>query len=410
MTEAKVPSASAAPSALTWAQVCKECGQAHGGQENHLYEYQDEVDDELVCHICLQPLLKPMDTPCGHTYCFHCLSSFLREQDFCPVDRQRLQLHQCRASSLLVRNLLDKLSVACPFHAHCQQLMQRCELQPHLHNRCPAFRKLREEAEKRKRPSWNELKGVRSEGEPGGDPKHAPSPSRTATQRGGTAEPGLVNPAFEESEDEAPLRSSLVAESNVVEIYREEAEEELGIRIVGGKDTPLGNIVIQEILRDSLAARDGKLAPGDHILEVNDVNVACIPHSRAIAVLRRPCAHLRLTVMQEKGFSPRNPRPEHHSTPTSSPSSHGSAPNPHSGSTVIQVTLVKRDRSEPLGIKLIRKSEEPGVFILDLLVGAWPPRTASCATATRCWPSTGTTCGTGRRRAPPKSSRPARFG
>ncbi|KAJ8351226.1 hypothetical protein SKAU_G00227020 [Synaphobranchus kaupii] len=381
MTETKTPSAL---TGLTWAQVCKECGQGHGGQENHLYEYQDEVDDELICHICLQPLLRPMDTPCGHTYCFQCLSSFLREQDFCPVDRQRLQLHQCRPSSLLVRNLLDKLSVLCPFHTHCLQQMQRCELQPHLHNRCPAFRKLREEAERRKRPSWNELKG-RAEGEPVADGKHPPTLSRTANSRGtaepGLVNPGLVNPAFEESEDEAPLRSSLVAEANVVEIYRDEPEEELGVRIVGGKDTPLGNIVIQEVLRDSIAARDGKLAPGDHILEVNDVNVACVPHRWAIAVLRRPCSQLRLTVMQEKGFSTRNPRPEHHPPPTTStaPPSHSPAPNsnsnsnpapnPHPGSTVIQVTLVKRERSEPLGIKLIRKSEEPGVFILDLLTG-----------------------------------------
>lgn len=61
-----------------------------------------------------------------------------------------------------------------------------------------------------------------------------------------------------------------MAESNVVELYREEPEEELGLRIVGGKDTPLGNIVIQEIVRDSIAARDGRLAPGDHILEVKE--------------------------------------------------------------------------------------------------------------------------------------------
>lgn len=68
--------------------------------------------------------------------------------------------------------------------------------------------------------------------------------------------------------DNTPLRSSLVAEANVVELFRDEPDEELGLRIVGGKDTPLGNIVIQEIVRDSLAARDGRLAPGDHILEV----------------------------------------------------------------------------------------------------------------------------------------------
>ncbi|XP_021416809.2 ligand of Numb protein X 2 [Oncorhynchus mykiss] len=374
MTEPMVPSSSSS-AGLTWAKMCKECGQQHeGGQENHLFEYQDEVDDELVCHICLQPLLQPMDTPCGHTYCFQCLSSFLKEQDFCPVDRQQLQLYHCRPSSLLVRNLLDKLTVLCPHQAECQQQMQRCELQPHLHNRCPVFRRLREEAERRKRHPWNELKGNRGEGESGADTKHTPTMTRTAT-RDTQPEPGLINPAFEESEDETSMRSSLVAEANVVEMNRE--EQELGLRIVGGKDTPLGNIVIQEIIRDSLAARDGRLAPGDHILEVNDVSLASIPHGRAISVLRRPCPLLRLIVMQEKGFNPRHPqRPglEHH-TPsstimaTASPPSHSPHGTAHNQGTVIQVTLVKRDRSEPLGIKLIRKSDETGVFILDLLAG-----------------------------------------
>ncbi|XP_059202555.1 ligand of Numb protein X 2b isoform X1 [Centropristis striata] len=371
-TETKVPGNSSA-TGLSWARVCKECGQQHDGVDSHLYEYQDEVDDELVCHICLQPLLRPMDTPCGHTYCFHCLSSFLKEQDFCPVDRQRLQLHQCRPSSLLVRNLLDKLTVMCPHSTECQQQMQRCELQPHLHNRCPVFRRLREEAEKRKRPSWNELKGRKSDGESSGDAKHSATHSRNPSRE--QPEPGLINPAYEESEDadNTPLRSSLVAEANVVELFREEPEEELGLRIVGGKDTPLGNIVIQEIVRESLAARDGRLAPGDHILEVNDVSLASVPHSRAIAVLRQPSL-LRLTVMQEKGFKSRDPRsdPSSFTTPNNSQPSHsphGNGTSNHNPSSVLQVTLVKSQRSEPLGIKLIRKSDESGVFILDLLSG-----------------------------------------
>ncbi|CAJ1058788.1 ligand of Numb protein X 2b [Xyrichtys novacula] len=371
-TETKVAGGGSA-AGLSWARVCKECGQQHEGQESHLYEYQDDVDDELVCHICLQPLLRPMDTPCGHTYCFHCLSNFLKEQDFCPVDRQRLQLHQCRPSSLLVRNLLDKLTVMCPHSSECQQQMQRCELQPHLHNRCPVFRRLREEAEKRKRPSWNELKGRKGEGESSAEAKHSATQSRNPSRD--QPEPGLINPAYEESEeDNTPLRSSLVAEANVVELFREEPEEELGLRIVGGKDTPLGNIVIQEIVRDSLAARDGRLAPGDHILEVNDVSLASVPHARAITVLRQPSL-LRLTVMQEKGFKSRDPRPDHHppsssssaSQPTHSP--HGNTTSNHNPGTVLQVTLMKSQRSEPLGIKLIRKSDESGVFILDLLSG-----------------------------------------
>ncbi|XP_053735578.1 ligand of Numb protein X 2b isoform X1 [Synchiropus splendidus] len=366
-TETKIAGVSGS-AGLSWARVCKECGQQHDGQESHLYDYQDDVDDELVCHICLQPLLRPMDTPCGHTYCFECLSSFLKEQDFCPVDRQRLQLHQCRPSSLLVRNLLDKLTVTCPHFAECQQQMQRCELQPHLHNRCPAFRRLKEEAEKRKRPSWNELKGRKGDGESSGDAKQSTSPSRTLSRD--QPEPGLINPAYEESEDDnTPLRSSLVAESSVVELFRDDVEEELGLRIVGGKDTPLGNIVIQEIIWGSQAARDGRLAPGDHILEVNDISLASVPHARAIAVLRLP-ALLRLTVLQEKGFKSRDSRSDHQSSLSqSSHSPQGNSTSNHSQGSVLQVTLMKSQRNEPLGIKLIRKSDESGVFILDLLPG-----------------------------------------
>uniref|UniRef100_A0A3Q0RMM4 Ligand of numb-protein X 2b n=1 Tax=Amphilophus citrinellus TaxID=61819 RepID=A0A3Q0RMM4_AMPCI len=369
-TETKVTGSSSTVG-LSWARVCKECGQQHESLASHLYEYQDEVDDELICHICLQPLLKPMDTPCGHTYCFHCLSSFLKDQDFCPVDRQRLQLQQCRPSSLLVRNLLDKLTVICPHHAECQQKMQRCELQPHLHNRCPVFRRLREEAEKRKRPSWNELKGRKGDGEGSGDAKHSATLSRNSTRD--QPEPGLINPAYEEGEeDNTSLRSSLVAEATVVELLRDDPGEELGLRIVGGKDTPLGNIVIQEIVRDSIAARDGRLAPGDHILEVNDISLASVPHARAIAVLQLPSL-LRLTVMQEKGFKLRDQRSEHHpATSTDCPRSRSPQSNTtssHNPGTVLQVTLVKSQRTEPLGIKLIRKSDESGVFILDLLSG-----------------------------------------
>lgn len=370
-TEAKVGSSSG--SGLSWARVCKECGQQHDCQDSHLYEYQDDVDDELMCHICLQPLLRPMDTPCGHTYCFHCLSNFLKEQDFCPVDRLRLQLHLCRPSSLLVRNLLDKLTVACPHYAECQQQMQRCELQPHLHNRCPVFRRLREEAEKRKRPSWNELKGRKGDGELSGDAKQSAIPRVSSRD---LPEPGLINPAYEESEeDNTPLRCSLVAEANVVDLLREVQEEELGLRIVGGKDTPLGNIVIQEVVRESIAARDGRLAPGDHILEVNDVSLASVPHARAIALLRQPLL-LRLTVMQEKGFKTRDPRTDNHPTvslvsaASQLPHSpHGNTTTNHNPGTVLQVTLMKSHRTEPLGIKLIRKSDESGVFILDLLSG-----------------------------------------
>ncbi|XP_078496219.1 ligand of Numb protein X 2-like [Lissotriton helveticus] len=346
-------------------ELCKECGQSHPSQESHIYNFQDEVDDELTCQICLQPLLQPMDTPCGHTYCFKCLENFMKEQDFCPMDRKKLSFQHCRKSSLLVRNLLDKLMVDCPFQKDCQQSMQRCELHAHLQHRCPGFKKHREETERPKHPHSSRHKKdaiirVDADGQ-----TEASLPSRmsalvadsssAAVVSMGTPEPGLVNPAFEEADEDHSHRSSLVAETNRVEISREDPEEELGMRIVGGKDTPLGNIVVQEVLRDSLVALDGRISPGDHILEVNGVNISNVSHSHAISLLRSPCSELLLTVLQEKGFSNRPSRPDASSSP--------------SPCKVIHVTLMKRDRSEPLGIKLIRKTDEAGIFILDLLDG-----------------------------------------
>ncbi|MEQ2216649.1 hypothetical protein XENOCAPTIV_019813, partial [Xenoophorus captivus] len=105
---------------------------------------------------------------------------------------------------------------------------------------------------------------------------------------------------------------------------------------------------------------------------VNDVNLAAVPHSRAIAMLEQPSL-LRLTVMQEKGFKIRDQRSDHlPSTSTASQPSlspQGNSPSDHNPGKVLHVMLTKTHRTEPLGIKLIRKSDESGVFILDLLPG-----------------------------------------
>uniref|UniRef100_A0A8C5N477 Ligand of Numb protein X 2-like n=1 Tax=Leptobrachium leishanense TaxID=445787 RepID=A0A8C5N477_9ANUR len=339
--------------------LCSECGQPHLVNENHVYNFQDEVDDELVCHICLQPLLQPMDTPCGHTYCLRCLKDFLKEKDFCPMDRKKLYIHDCHRSSLLVRNLLDKLAVICPFMADCKHVMQRCELEPHLRNRCVGFKKYRGENESKRNPLsvGKEHHDAQTQvPRASGISDVLAESSLAAIVALGTTEPGLVNPAFDEQDDDQPHRTSLVAETSNIDLHREDPEEELGMRIVGGRDTPLGNIVVQEVLKDSLVANDGKLTPGDHILEVNGINVSNVSHSQAITLLRQPCSVLHLTVLQEKGFSQRASNPDSNTAVGAS-------------KEVIHVSLVKRDRSEPLGIKLVRKTEESGVFVLDLLDG-----------------------------------------
>ncbi|XP_030418475.1 ligand of Numb protein X 2 isoform X2 [Gopherus evgoodei] len=350
--------------------VCFECGQQHWTRENHLYNYQNEVDDDLVCHICLQPLLQPLDTPCGHTFCYKCLRNFLQEKDFCPLDRKKLHFKLCKKSSILVHKLLDKLFVLCPFSSVCQEVMQRCELEAHLKNRCPGASHRRVVLEKRKSSKLQ----TETENENGPNLIDHPGTLSPDTDHAGTGpvpvdqnfppstllawtdEPGL-DPAFEESTvADTTHQSPTLPEGEIttIEIHRSNPYIELGISIVGGNETPLINIVIQEVYRDGIIARDGRLLAGDQILQVNNFDISNVSHNHARAVLSQPCMVLHLTVLRERRF--------------------GSRTHNHADSTSLredgfQVTLHKRDSSEQLGIKLVRRTDEPGVFILDLLEG-----------------------------------------
>lgn len=58
-------------------------------------------------------------------------------------------------------------------------------------------------------------------------------------------------------------------EITAIEVHRANPYIELGISIVGGNETPLINIVIQEVYRDGVIARDGRLLAGDQILQVS---------------------------------------------------------------------------------------------------------------------------------------------
>lgn len=53
-----------------------------------------------------------------------------------------------------------------------------------------------------------------------------------------------------------------------IKITRVDPSEPLAISIVGGNETPLVRILIQDIYREGIIARDGRLLPGDMILKV----------------------------------------------------------------------------------------------------------------------------------------------
>ncbi|XP_029333853.1 E3 ubiquitin-protein ligase LNX isoform X2 [Mus caroli] len=140
-----------------------------------------------------------------------------------------------------------------------------------------------------------------------------------------------------------------------IKIIRADPSESLSIRLVGGSETPLVHIIIQHIYRDGVIARDGRLLPGDIILKVNGMDISNVPHNYAVRLLRQPCRVLRLTVLREQKFRSR---------------SNAHAPEyfrPLDDS--VHVILNKSSPEEQLGIKLVRRVDEPGVFIFNVLNG-----------------------------------------
>ncbi|XP_040822602.1 E3 ubiquitin-protein ligase LNX isoform X2 [Ochotona curzoniae] len=145
-----------------------------------------------------------------------------------------------------------------------------------------------------------------------------------------------------------------------IKITRTHPSESLSMRLVGGAETPLAHMVIQHVYRDGVIARDSRLLPGDIILKVNGMDISNVPHNYAVRLLRRPCQVLRLTVLREQKFRARNHSP--------ALDTRGAAGDDHDDDS-FQVILTKSSPDEPLGIKLVRKADEPGVFVFNVLDG-----------------------------------------
>ncbi|XP_042339187.1 E3 ubiquitin-protein ligase LNX isoform X4 [Plectropomus leopardus] len=164
-----------------------------------------------------------------------------------------------------------------------------------------------------------------------------------------------------------------------IKITRVDPSEPLAISIVGGNETPLVRILIQDIYREGVIARDGRLLPGDMILKVNGIDISNVPHCYAMATLKQPCQLLRLTVLREQRHRYRSHSHSHphghghgHDVAAGHPS-HGLPHHPLRDDS-IHVVLNKSTPEEQLGIKLVRRPDEHGVYIFHLLEGGLAAR------------------------------------
>ncbi|XP_051020464.1 inaD-like protein [Acomys russatus] len=119
----------------------------------------------------------------------------------------------------------------------------------------------------------------------------------------------------------------------------------LGLSIVGGKDTPLGAIVIHEVYEEGAAARDGRLWAGDQILQVNGADLRNCSHEEAIAALRQTPQKVRLVVYRDEAQY----RDEEN----------------------LEVFLAElhKKAGRGLGLSIVGKRSGTGVFISDIVKG-----------------------------------------
>uniref|UniRef100_A0A8C5RT62 Ligand of numb-protein X 1 n=1 Tax=Laticauda laticaudata TaxID=8630 RepID=A0A8C5RT62_LATLA len=195
-----------------------------------------------------------------------------------------------------------------------------------------------------------------------------------------TDEPGLINPAFNANFEDIPPGTNstnlyisqqprtsprlyhLIPDGEItsLKINRRNPHEALAIRVVGGSETPLIHIIVQHIYRDGIIFKDGRLLPGDMILKVNGIDIRNVPHSYALFVLRQPCQVLRLTVLREQRYQCGNA---------------GLFPEvPCHRDENLHIILNKSSPEQQLGIKLIRKANQDGVFVFNLLEGGLAAR------------------------------------
>ena len=57
------------------------------------------MEEKYQCHICMDVAQKPIVTPCGHLFCWHCIYHWLRSnQEYltCPLCKSGLELSSVR--------------------------------------------------------------------------------------------------------------------------------------------------------------------------------------------------------------------------------------------------------------------------------------------------------------------------
>ncbi|KAF7534101.1 hypothetical protein G7054_g6523 [Neopestalotiopsis clavispora] len=105
-----------------------------------LLDYQDPIDENLICPICRVALVQPVITRCDHVFCQRCLAQAHALSPVCPIDRSALDdltADNVRSAPKIVHNQLDNLTVKCPNRSRgCALVVARSLVENHVSRYC----------------------------------------------------------------------------------------------------------------------------------------------------------------------------------------------------------------------------------------------------------------------------------
>ena len=101
--------------------------------------------------------------------------------------------------------------------------------------------------------------------------------------------------------NEEPVEAVKVGEEKFTVEFHKEGNSKLGITITGGIDTPTGDVGIKNIVKGSLADKDGKLQQGDKLLSVNGISLSNITNNEALEILRGTGNHIIIVAVRYVG-------------------------------------------------------------------------------------------------------------
>jgi len=182
------------------------------------------------------------------------------------------------------------------------------------------------------------LQPRREEPSGAGPVKTSPAANKTKTSEQNTSQ------GQSKSETKTEEKPKIKEDDCKVELVKDSSG--IGLSIVGGTDTPMIGVFIQEIYPGGPADKSGKLKTRDRIMKLNDVDFTKVTHTQALEAIRG--SQDKVTLIWERGGDDDKPSSSQHQD--------------------INVTLVRKP-GKGLGLSVVGRRDGPGVYISALVPG-----------------------------------------